>query len=110
MNKKEKLSYRIQQIFIGVIHIALLYWIFYTLNNAGHMPMLNVMYHFIGMSLYGALLIRGTAFWAKRHHLNQHRQKHQRHHKKKCLNLLELQIGLMSLKTQFGIVMNYHYS
>ena len=82
MNKKEKRFYRLQQLFIGIIHLALLYWILFTLREAGRMPLMHVMYHFIGMSIYGALLIRGTAFWAKRHHLSQLRQKHQRHHKK----------------------------
>ncbi|MDD0851538.1 hypothetical protein HBN50_00465 [Halobacteriovorax sp. GB3] len=63
-----KLFYRFQQVLIFVIHIVLLYWMYYTLANAGTMTTIAVLLHFTGLSLYGALLIRGTAYWAKYHH------------------------------------------
>lgn len=62
------LAYRIQQVIIFVIHIVLLYWMYFTLANAGEMTMMEVILHFAGMSIYGALLIRGTAYWANYHY------------------------------------------
>lgn len=66
MNKKS-LSYRLQQLIIFVLHFVLLGWMLYTLKNAGALSFTAVMLHFLGMSLMGAALIRGTAAWAKWH-------------------------------------------
>lgn len=33
--------------------------------------MLEVFYHFLGMSIMGALLIRGSAFWARHHYIKE---------------------------------------
>lgn len=66
--KQYRIGYRLQQLFILVLHLVLLKWIFFTLNNAGAMDTLQVFYHFTGMALMGAGLIRGTAWWAQYHH------------------------------------------
>lgn len=66
---REKFSYRMQQLFILIAHLILLKWMFYTLAESGTFSMNKVILHFSGMGIYGAFLIRGTAFWARRHHL-----------------------------------------
>ena len=63
--------YRFQQFLILVAHLVLLKWIFYTLGNAGLFTIKEVTYHFIGMALFGAFLIRITAFIVKRHELQK---------------------------------------
>lgn len=65
---KKSLSYRMQQVFIFVIHIILLYWIYWLLQNTGNLSTEKVLLHFTGIGTYGALLIRGCAAWAKYHH------------------------------------------
>tara|TARA_R110000868_G_scaffold16687_21_gene74268 strand:- start:156 stop:404 length:249 start_codon:yes stop_codon:yes gene_type:complete len=70
--------YRLQQAFVTIVHFVLLGWIWYTLQNAGGMDTQTVMIHFTGMSILGAVLIRGTAWWAKRHHLNEIKAKRRR--------------------------------
>ncbi len=60
--------FRFQQVLIAVIHLILLWWIIYVLQNAGVMKFRVVFFHFLGMSIYGGLLIRSTAYWAKYHH------------------------------------------
>ncbi|MFG1494674.1 hypothetical protein ABMA75_13985 [Halobacteriovorax sp. ZH4_bin.1] len=66
----KSISYKIQFVVIFIIHIALLYWIYWLLQNTGVLSTVSVMLHFTGIALYGALLIRGCAAWAKWHHLN----------------------------------------
>lgn len=63
-------SYKIQFVVIFIIHIALLYWIYWLLQNTGVLSTMKVMLHFTGIAIYGASLIRGCAYWAKWHHLN----------------------------------------
>ena len=58
-------TYRLQQILIFLLHIVLLYWIYFALQNSGSMTTKEVLYHFLGMAVYGALLIRGCAAWGK---------------------------------------------
>ncbi len=70
--------YRLQQAFVTIVHFVLLGWIWYTLGNAGTMSTEEVMWHFFGMSILGAVLIRGTAWWAKRHHLKEIKSKRRR--------------------------------
>lgn len=67
--KKYNVWYRLQQVLIFVLHLILLRWMFYTLSNSGLMTTNEVFMHFIGMSIMGALLIRGTAWWAKHHYI-----------------------------------------
>lgn len=62
------LFYRAQQLFIILAHLLLLKWMLVTLSEAGHWSMTQVVGHFAGMALYGALLIRGTALWAQYHY------------------------------------------
>ena len=66
---KDNYLYRLQQLVILVLHLLLLWWMKYTLFEAGVMTISQTMLHFVGMSIFGALLIRGTAWWAKRHYL-----------------------------------------
>lgn len=68
---KENIWYRAQQLIIFVLHLILLRWMFYILSNSGRMPMLEVFYHFLGMSIMGALLIRGSAYWARHHYIKE---------------------------------------
>ena len=68
---KENIWYRTQQLIILVLHLILLKWMFYTLANSGRLPTTYVFYHFIGMSIMGALLIRGSAYWARHHYIKE---------------------------------------
>lgn len=68
---KDNIWYRLQQLIIFVLHLVLLRWMFYILSNSGRMPMTEVFYHFIGMSVMGALLIRGSAYWARHHYIKE---------------------------------------
>jgi apolipoprotein N-acyltransferase len=68
---KENLWYRIQQLIILVLHLILLKWMFYTLSKSGSLSTSVVFYHFIGMSIMGALLIRGSAYWARHHYIKE---------------------------------------
>jgi apolipoprotein N-acyltransferase len=67
--KKYNVWYRLQQLLIFVLHLILLKWMFFTLSNSGLMTTTEVFMHFIGMSIMGALLIRGSAWWAKHHYI-----------------------------------------
>ena len=68
---KHKLLYRFEQILIFIAHIALLKWILYTLHNGGVLESTTLLLHFVGMGIYGALLIRGCAYLAKKRHLKE---------------------------------------
>lgn len=68
---KKNLNYRLQQLVILILHLILLRWMFYTLSHSGQMSMMVVLLHFIGMSLMGAGLIRGTAWWANYHYMKE---------------------------------------
>lgn len=73
---KYNLWYRFQQLVILVLHLILLKWMYYVLSNSGAFTMTEVIYHFIGMSIMGAVLIRGCAYWARYHYLNELKAKH----------------------------------
>jgi sugar phosphate permease len=60
--------YRLQQLVILILHLVLLRWMFYALTETGVMTTQVVLFHFVGMSIYGAGLIRGCAAWAKYHY------------------------------------------
>ena len=68
---KQNIWYRTQQLIIFVLHLVLLRWMFYILSNSGRMQTLEVFYHFLGMSVMGALLIRGSAYWARHHYIKE---------------------------------------
>jgi hypothetical protein len=71
---KYNLFYRIQQLIILVLHLVLLKWMYFTLSNSGALSTTEVFYHFTGMSLMGAGLIRGTAYWAKHHYIKENKK------------------------------------
>lgn len=75
MNKKfitrENLGYRFVQLMILIAHLVLLAWILYTLSEGGILPFKILMFHFLGMSLYGALLIRITAYITQKQYLKE---------------------------------------
>jgi len=68
----------IQKLAILLLHLALLAWMLWILANAGLMENKTVLYHFLGMAIYGALLIRGCAWWAKYYFIKEQVEKHQR--------------------------------
>ena len=59
---KENIGQRFTQFIILVAHLVLLKWILYTLYEGGVLPFKTLMYHFLGISIYGALLIRTCAY------------------------------------------------
>ena len=65
---KGNVFYRFQQLIVLVLHLILLQWMLYTLKESGTLPFTTVFFHFLGMSIFGGLLIFGTAKWAKRIH------------------------------------------
>lgn len=65
---KDNYFYRFQQLVILVLHLILLKWMHYALTETGQESTGIVLAHFAGMSIYGALLIRGCAAWAKYHY------------------------------------------
>jgi hypothetical protein len=48
---------------------------YYTLTNSGSFSTAEVFYHFIGMAIMGAVLIRGCAYWANYHYQKELKQK-----------------------------------
>lgn len=68
---RENIGYRFFQLLILIAHLILLAWIIYTLYEGGILPFKTLMFHFIGMSVYGGLLIRITAYITKRHYLKE---------------------------------------
>ncbi|MFP5385279.1 MAG: hypothetical protein ACLGHN_04325 [Bacteriovoracia bacterium] len=68
---KENIGERFTQFIILIAHIVLLKWILYTLYEGGILPLSTLLYHFLGISLYGALLIRVCAYIYKRQYLKE---------------------------------------
>ncbi len=58
--------YRGEQVLIIVAHLALLRWILFTLYEASTITPMKMLFHFVGMALYGAVLIRLCAYLAHR--------------------------------------------
>ena len=73
---KNNLWYRFQQLVILILHLILLKWMYFVLSNSGAFSMTEVLYHFIGMSIMGAVLIRGCAYWARYHYLKEIKANH----------------------------------
>lgn len=63
---RENIKQRTLQFVILMAHLALLLWILYTLYEGGILPFKTLLYHFLGISIYGALLIRTCAYIYKR--------------------------------------------
>lgn len=70
-----KIWFRTQQILIFLAHLLLLKWIFYALYEGGTMSSLDLLFHFGGMAIFGAGLIRLSAFVAKRNYEKVHNVK-----------------------------------
>jgi hypothetical protein len=68
---KENLNHRLMQLFILVAHLVLLKWIIYTLYEGGVLPFNTLMYHFLGISVYGGVLIRFCAWFYNRQYLKE---------------------------------------
>lgn len=68
---KENIGHRLVQLIILVAHLVLLKWILYTLYEGGVLPFSTLLYHFLGISIYGAVLIRTCAFIYKRQYLKE---------------------------------------
>lgn len=74
MNKwinKQNYQYRFMQLIILVAHLALLKWILYTLSEGGVLPFQTLLYHFLGISLAGAGLIRFCAWFYHRKYIKE---------------------------------------
>lgn len=69
--KKESFNQRITQLAILIAHLVLLKWILYTLYEGGVLPFKTLMYHFLGISIFGGLLIRTCAYIYKRQYLKE---------------------------------------
>jgi apolipoprotein N-acyltransferase len=68
---KENLNHRLLQFFILIAHVVLLKWILYTLYEGGVLPFQTLLYHFLGISIYGAVLIRFCAWIYKRQYIKE---------------------------------------
>jgi hypothetical protein len=68
---KDNVNLRMIQLFILVAHIVLLKWILYTLYEGGVLPFKTLLYHFLGISVYGGSLIRFCAWYYKRQYLKE---------------------------------------
>lgn len=67
----ENIGHRFIQLIILIAHIVLLKWILYTLYEGGILPFKTLLFHFLGISLYGAALIRTCAYIYKRQYLKE---------------------------------------
>lgn len=68
---KENFGQRLTQFFILIAHIVLLKWILYTLYEGGVLPFKELLFHFLGISVFGAVLIRTCAYIYKRQYLKE---------------------------------------
>lgn len=68
---KQNFQLRLVQLFILVAHIVLLKWILYTLYEGGVLPFKTLLYHFLGISVYGGLLIYFCAWYYRRQYLKE---------------------------------------
>lgn len=55
--------------FILLAHLILLKWILFVLFSGGLFSTSLLLVHFLGMAIFGAFLIRGTAYLIKRRHI-----------------------------------------
>lgn len=63
---RDNLKQRSMQFVILIAHLVLLKWILYTLYEGGVLPFKTLLFHFLGISVYGGLLIRTCAYIYKR--------------------------------------------
>ena len=62
--------FKFVQFLIFLAHILLLGWILYTLYEGGRLGMTKVLLNFLGVGVFGALLIRISALVAKKNYQN----------------------------------------
>jgi apolipoprotein N-acyltransferase len=72
---RQNLGQRLLQIFIFLAHILLLGWILYTLYEGGVLPFQTLLLHFLGISVYGAVLIR-TCAWIYQRQYQKEQERH----------------------------------
>ncbi len=58
---RDNIGQRLLQLAILIAHLILLKWILYTLYEGGVLPFQTLMFHFLGISTYGGVLIWGCA-------------------------------------------------
>lgn len=63
---RENLGQRLTQLIILLAHLFLLLWILYTLYQGGILPFKTLLFHFLGISIYGGVLIRTCAYIYKK--------------------------------------------
>jgi apolipoprotein N-acyltransferase len=68
---KENIAQRLTQFIILIAHLLLLIWIIFTLYEGGILPFKTLLLHFLGISVYGAVLIRTCAYLYKRQYLKE---------------------------------------
>jgi apolipoprotein N-acyltransferase len=68
---KDNVGQRFMQLVILIAHLVLLQWILYTLYEGGVLPFKALLLHFLGISVYGAVLIRTCAWIYKRQYLKE---------------------------------------
>lgn len=68
---RDNIGYRFTQLIILIAHLVMLAWIMYTLSEGGVLPFKTLLFHFLGISIYGALLIRISAYIYKRQYLKE---------------------------------------
>ncbi len=68
---KKNIGMRSTQLIILIAHIVLLKWILYTLYEGGVLPFKTLLFHFLGISIFGAILIRSCAYIYKRQYLKE---------------------------------------
>lgn len=66
-----KFLYWSEKVLIVIAHLLLLKWIFFALYESGTMEISKMMFHFVGMAIYGAILIRGTAYLVQRRYMKE---------------------------------------
>jgi len=69
------MMYYVFNIFILLTHLLLLGWIIFVLQKAGAWAFTSVMLHFMGLALYGTLLIILSAKGIKYFHLKELKSK-----------------------------------
>ena len=70
MFSKKKIIFAV----ILILHLVLLKWIFYVLHEGGVLPFKTMLYHFIGIAIMGAGLIRFCAYIYHREYLKEKNQ------------------------------------
>lgn len=66
----------LSKILITIVHLILLGWIIYLLNEGGNLLTHEIALHFLGIGLMGVILIRGTAKFEMWMFLREKKKKH----------------------------------